>query len=150
MLIEICYYDFGAPMSCFNSFCVVLQPRKQNNLFWIVGSFVCDINFRWGVCIPGLVEIYVLSMGKRTWHNSFLPWHNSFLPSRQFRSPTMYLSFKRTAEIASKFFQVTHVCTHKKKTATTTWITPALSPITPMAKEQYRVMVRSRSKASKS
>ena len=53
-------------MSCFNSFCVVLQPRKQNILFWIVGSFVCDINFRWGVYIPGLVEIYVLSMGKRT------------------------------------------------------------------------------------
>ena len=53
-------------MSCFNSFCVVLQPRKQNNLFWIVRSFVCDINFRWGFYIPGLVEIYVLSMGKRT------------------------------------------------------------------------------------
>ena len=32
----------------------------------VVGSFVCDINFRWGVYIPGLVEIYVLSMGKRT------------------------------------------------------------------------------------
>ena len=53
-------------MSCFNSFCVVLQPRKHNILFWIVGSFVvCDINFCWGVYIPGLVEINVLSMGKR-------------------------------------------------------------------------------------
>ena len=65
--IETCYYDFGALMTCFNSFCVMLQPREQNILFWIVGSFVCDISFCWGVYIPGLVEIYGLSMGKRTW-----------------------------------------------------------------------------------
>ena len=53
-------------MSCFISFCVVLQPRKQNVWFWIGGSFVCDIIFRWGVYIPGLIETCVLSMGKRT------------------------------------------------------------------------------------
>ena len=54
-------------MSCFISFCVVLQPRKQNVWFWIRGSFVCDIIFRWRVYIPGLIETCVLSMGKRTW-----------------------------------------------------------------------------------
>ena len=62
----LCEYDFGARMSRFISFCVMLQPKKKNVRFWIGGSFVYDIIIRWGVYIPGLVEIYMLSMGKRT------------------------------------------------------------------------------------